>query len=220
MQRSYDTQKRSEALETISAIYNPESITYSIVAEYMEGISSFTTKAIRAHLLESGIPLTDVQQNISNLKREMVYENLPAYILSATIRVMLVFLATLAAAFILLGKYKFSSFAFGGAFAALLLTWPVISLWDTAVSNDWQSMRGKFLVIYAIYIIAFYFTAKFASLVAHNVRNQLGQTNFVTNDVGAESLKFSFKELGANLFVAIALNSIAFGANLIVPING
>lgn len=212
--------KRSEAINTIEGIYDPSSITNTIVALYMEEISNITTEVIRTHLSASGVPISSVKESVSNLKRQMVYENLPSYILSASIRVLTVFIAVAATAFILLGKYEVASFAFGGAFAALLLTWPVISLWDVAVNADWQSMRGKFLIIYAVYIVAFFFTAKLASLASLYIRDHLNKTSFISNDLGAEGVNVSAKELFGNLFITIALNSLAFGANLVVPNSG
>lgn len=59
---------------------------------------------------------------------------------------------------------------FSSGFAALLLCWPVIVLWDVVVSQSWQEKRLTFLFLYALYIISYYWMARLGVMLTLRTR--------------------------------------------------
>ncbi|MEM1289625.1 MAG: hypothetical protein AAGH60_14845 [Pseudomonadota bacterium] len=58
----------------------------------------------------------------------------------------------------------------GAAFVALMLSWPVVILWEYVVSSRWQDTFGVMLALYAAYIVAYYFAARFGAMLAMLLR--------------------------------------------------
>lgn len=54
----------------------------------------------------------------------------------------------------------------GAAFAALLLCWPVIVMWDRVVTPDWHSEYSKFIAMYVLYMALFFFVGRLGAMAA------------------------------------------------------
>lgn len=52
----------------------------------------------------------------------------------------------------------------GAALAALLLCWPVIVLWDRVVTGDWHNDYGKFIALYVLYMVLFFFVGRLGAM--------------------------------------------------------
>jgi hypothetical protein len=54
--------------------------------------------------------------------------------------------------------------SFGAAMGALLLSWPVIMLWDLVVSPGFKPLYAQFLLLYLLNMITFFYMAKLGSI--------------------------------------------------------
>lgn len=201
-----------------------ESTQYRLQDILGKKIEDDTRAAVDEALAEFGFE-SRRDERLLKLERAFVAENLPTYVASALIRIGIVMLGVFLVAFVALGKADTGTFGVGAAFAALLLTWPIISLWETVVSSEWQSMRPVFLGIYFLYILAFYFSGKFAAGLASKLRRWLatseGVPAFLRSVAAADdTIHISGRELATNLTFAAITNGLAYTLNLSVPVSG
>lgn len=208
----------------VTSTFSYQGLSYNIFEVYQRMVYSQIDEWTDEFLKEIGVDTKAANKNIANAKSDFFWDNLPSYIIAAIIRVLIVFLMVMIIATIFRRHYNISDFAFGSLFAALLLTWPIINQWHLVVEADWQDMRYKFLMIYVLYGVAFFFTGKAAALSAEVLwskyfksKDQTIETQETSSVLGAVNI--SIRELINNFAIAISLNGIAYAFNLIIPIN-
>lgn len=166
----------------------------------------------------------DVKEAVASVHREFISENLPYYLASATIRFGIVFLAVLMVALVNVENFRIQNYSFGAALAAIMLTWPVLSLWSWVVREEWQAMKIMFLAIYALYTVAFFFTGKAAAHTAAYIRQRLAENGYgkhirFTSDKSVLVFETSIKEIFLNFTIAASTSALVYTLNIIVPIN-
>ncbi len=79
----------------------------------------------------------------------------------------------------------------GAAAGALLLCWPVIVLWDLVVASSFKRQYGSFLLLYILYCILFYYTARLGatlgtqtSLISPLSARKIDVTKFIETILG------------------------------------
>ena len=60
----------------------------------------------------------------------------------------------------------------GGGFGALLLAWPAIVLWEFVITGAVLTLRAEFVLIYALYVVAFAFLTSAGVSLARYTRTQ------------------------------------------------
>lgn len=203
------------AAEIVRNAGSADNLSSGLASYYAAQFRSRSHDFVQKSLADAGFPVREIAAAQSRFKGRLILSNLPTYTVAAFLRFTIVFAVVFGISCLLLGRYDMRSFAIGGAVAGILLTWPVVSLWDVVVTDNFKPMRWWFLGIYAIYITAFYFTAKAATLGAVRLRQSNGR--FVqAASVAANGVNVSARELVGNLFVAISLNAFTFGGKLLL----
>jgi hypothetical protein len=84
----------------------------------------------------------------------------------------------------------FLAAAIGGGLAAFILCWPVIALWNTAVSEDWRDLRKEFIALYILYILLFAFAARLGAFLGagfgtKRISLQINKTKIIESVAGS-----------------------------------
>jgi len=175
-------------------------------------------------LAEQNLRAADIDKAVASVQKAFLLENLPIYTVSTIIRFTVVFITVFLIAFATFGKLEIQNYSFGAAMAAILLTWPVLSLWDWVVREEWQALKFTFLAIYLLYAIAFFFTGKAAGQCAFVLRNRLANSGFgqpieAAADGSHVVFQTSLKEMLNSCMVAGATSAFVYALNIIVPVN-
>jgi hypothetical protein len=94
----------------------------------------------------------------------------------------------------------------GAGFAALLLAWPAIVLWEFVVNNAVLGLRLQFLLIYALYIVAFAYLGSTGVIFA-----RISWVQGISAEALPRQLRSQYQLLNAarSLIVALGTGSIA-----------
>lgn len=213
--------KMQKSVESATHYWEVET---AIVKAYIEELVGSYRDVVDQLLASENLRAANVKKALDAVQTEFILENLPTYIISAVIRFFIVLLTVFIVAFATFQRFEIQNYAFGAAFAALLLTWPVISLWDWVVREEWQALKLMFLAIYLLYMIAFYFTGKAAAHLAFLARNRLalagyGKSIEAATDGSQVLFEASLKEMTNSLVIAVTSSVFVYALNLLVPVN-
>jgi len=200
------------------------SLESAIIGAYSDKLVGPYQPEVDRLLAEQNLRAADIDKAVASVQKAFLLENLPIYTVSAIIRFTVVFITVFLIAFATFGKLKIQNYSFGAAMAAILLTWPVLSLWDWVVREEWQALKFTFLAIYLLYAIAFFFTGKAAGQCAFVLRNRLANSGFgqpieAAADGSHVVFQTSLKEMLNSCMVAGATSAFVYALNIIVPVN-
>lgn len=140
------------------------------------------------------------------------------YILSVLIRMAPVFCLGFCFG-ILLGRTEVASIGMAGGLAAFLLCWPLVVMWDVVVVGTYADKRATFILLYLVYIFAFYLTARSSALLAAWLcEHKILGLKAPWRDARALTA-VTWRQLAVNMAGATALTTAAFGWNLLIPIG-
>ena len=196
-----------------------DSLTYNVqrrVANfYTDQAYQKVSSEIKNSFKKNNIPLTG-SDNIEKVAQGIAFAGLPDYIIASILRVAPVFLAAAILGFIF-GRIDLISIMFAGAAAALLLTWPVILLWETVVTPSLQSQKTLFIIMYVAYIGVFALTARAGALAGMLIKERTVGNKSI--DVDAVK-KTTLGEFGYGIAVSVAANFVVFAWNFVIPLTG
>ena len=138
-----DTFMRSDLSERIEGYY---------LSRMLTALRGVMVSTFRAHQLAPG---GKMDRDRSLMFSEINKFSYIDYVVSVLVRLAPVLIFGIVAG-ILFGPSELFSISFAGGFAAFLLTWPLMLMWDTLVSSSWVNKKELFFAFYAAYIVSFF----------------------------------------------------------------
>lgn len=203
--------------------YSKESVVDNIGTHYISTYTDEFDKEIERVFLTQGVNVKDDNSDnkvISVLSQEILQEGLENYVIAILVRV----LPVLVFGFIfglVFGRAELFSIALAGAFAAFLLSWPVILLWDTVVQGSWHQHKDLFLVFYGLYMLSFFFTARVGAMMGAMVRQSMPSVVKIDTpqEPTSDMLKvISWKSLAGNIVTGVLANAAVYAWNVVIPL--
>ncbi len=198
---------------------------YDLTAKITEHHSGPLKAAIDATLTDA-VAAQRLQLRSSDELQQVVFTELSVaglrdYAASALIRLAAVLLFGIAAG-IAFGRHEFVSISVAAALAAFLLSWPLMLMWENLVDPRWNDQRPLFLVFYGIYILSFYFTARFGAVIGALIRRGVMRRSepFVTtagNSAIANAV--TFRDFVVNLGASVFINIAVYATNMVIPLT-
>jgi hypothetical protein len=127
---------------------------------------------LRTAFREKGLGLLPAELR-SALITEIYQASITSYIVSTLARIMPVFIVAILFG-LYFGRLEINSISFAAAFAAFLLIWPIILLWDNVVVSKWSDYKQIFFLVYAGYIVTFGVTGRAGALLGAFLQDKFG----------------------------------------------
>lgn len=191
------------------------------VDTYKDALENEIERVFVAQGISPNVKDDGSEQIKSVVSTEIFKAGLHNYVIAILVRVLPVLLFGFIAGLIF-GRSEIFSIALAGAFAAFLLSWPVILLWDTVVQSSWASQKNLFLIFYALYVISFFFTARVGAMFGAVLRPALpGFAKLETpKDPTSDMLAvISWKDLAVNILTGVFANAAVYAWNVIIPLT-
>ena len=213
--------KKSYLDENIAAMYSSNSVQAIVYNYYLNQIKDPAIAKLRQTFEQKGLVWNEQK------KKKILYEavlkgGIANYGIAIAVRIIPVLLFGFVLG-IIFGRYEFFSISLAGAFAAFLLSWPVILLWDTVVQSSWHEKKNIFLIFYLLYISAFFLTARVGAMFGILLHRTMPEALIIRpTTVGEASTisAISFKEISFNLIAGLLVNSVVYAFNLVIPLVG
>jgi hypothetical protein len=176
--------------------------------------------------LTNAVAAEGLQLRSSDELQQMVFSELSAaglrdYAASALIRLAAVLLFGIAAG-IAFGRHEFVSISVAAALAAFLLSWPLMLMWENLVDPRWNDQRPLFLVFYGVYILSFYFTARFGAVIGALIRRGVMRRSeplLTTAGNSAAANAVTFRDFIINLGASVFINIAVYATNMVIPLT-
>ncbi|MGE0628001.1 MAG: hypothetical protein AB7O43_09280, partial [Hyphomicrobiaceae bacterium] len=212
---------KSSVDSIIDKAYGAESIPIGVTQHYRDAIAAHTKGMLRAKFTEAGVAPVEQQAAKRIIFEELVKDGIVNYVIASTIRLLPVLLVGLALG-LYFGRSELFSTSLAGAFAAFLLTWPIMLMWDRVVQSTWHDKKLIFMAFYAVYITSFFLTARVGALIGTRMREGAPEriTSLIDGETGAPAVKgASWVELAGNICVGLLANAAVAAWNVIIPLN-
>jgi hypothetical protein len=212
--------KKSSIDDIVKQIQNfPGTVESNVTNYYTNSLVTAISDDLSRAFASAGLSLgkNDIDRKI--VFNEINKFSLQNYIISILLRLAPVFLFGLVAG-ALIGRTELFSTALAAGFAAFLLSWPLILMWDRLVQTGWTNKRPEFLALYAIYMVSFFITARAAALLGAWLQEQqlIGLATRSMENAGL-GLRITWREVTINVVGAIVLNSLVYAWNLFLPLS-
>jgi len=212
---------KSTVDEIIGKAYSQESIARGVAQHYRESITERAKGLLRAHFAEVGAAPLEKEAAKRLIFTELVKDGLNNYIVATVIRLLPVLFIGLALGFVF-GRDELFSASIAGAFAAFLLTWPIMLMWDTVVQSTWHDKKLIFIAFYVVYIISFFLTARVGAMIGVRIRE--GAPEQLTRSIDEETRHVPIKgvswgELAVNVVLGLLANGAVAAWNVVIPLN-
>lgn len=211
--------KKSYLDENSASMYSKEGVQGIVSNYYVTQYSEPVTALLRRAFEEKRLVWND-QKKKEILFQAITEGGLANYGVAIAVRVLPVLIFGFVLG-ILFGRQELFSIALAAAFAAFLLSWPVILLWDTVVQSSWADKKQTFLIFYLLYMVAFFFTARVGAMFGILFRRALPESLSVSSGEATVTTisAVSAKELAINLFVGVLVNGVVYAWNVIIPLS-
>lgn len=198
---------------------------YGLTSKITEHHSDPIKTAIET-ALTNAVAAQGFQLRSSDELQQMVFTELSAaglrdYAASALIRLAAVLLFGIAAG-IAFGRHEFVSISVAAALAAFLLSWPLMLMWENLVDPRWNDQRPLFLVFYGVYILSFYFTARFGAVIGALIRRGVMRRSeplLTTAGNSAAANAVTFRDFIINLGASVFINIAVYATNMVIPLT-
>ncbi|RIA54997.1 hypothetical protein [Dichotomicrobium thermohalophilum] len=183
-------------------------------------------KAVIDSTLTNAVAAQGLQLRSSDELQQVVFTELSAaglrdYAASALIRLAAVLLFGIVAG-IAFGRHEFVSISVAAALAAFLLSWPLMLMWENLVDPRWNDQRPLFLVFYGVYILSFYFTARFGAVIGALIRRGVMRRSeplLTTAGNSAAANAVTFRDFIINLGASVFINIAVYATNMVIPLT-
>lgn len=217
--------KKSDIDDIVKYSDSRKRVVSGVGGVYVQVYENQLKEDLKRTFLASGFRLEKEDKNAAikaMVTQELLNAGLLDYVISILVRVVPVLFFGLVCGLIF-GRAELFSISLAGAFAAFLLSWPVILLWDTVVQGSWHDKKELFLVFYALYIISFFFTARVGAMIGAMIRPALPSKIKIQTPQAPTSdmlAAISWKSLAANVFTGVMANGAVYAWNVIIPLAG
>ena len=212
---------KSAVDDIIGKAYSEQSISSGVTQHYREAIVDRANLLLREKFVAAGAEPMEKEAARRLIFQELIKDGLNNYIVATLIRLAPVLLVGLVLGFVF-GRDEMFSASFAGAFAAFLLTWPIMLMWDTLVQSTWHDKKLIFIAFYTVYIISFFLTARVGAMIGIRLRE--GAPAHVTRTIDDETRHIplkgvSWSELAANVALGLLANGAVAAWNVVIPLS-
>ncbi len=196
-------------------------LTSRITRHHTEPLNETIDAALTNAVAAQGLQLRSSEELQQVVFTELSTAGLWDYAASALIRLGAVLLFGVAAG-IAFGRHEFVSISVAAALAAFLLSWPLMLMWENLVDPRWNDQRPLFLVFYGIYILSFYFTARFGAVLGALIRRGVMRRSeplLTTAGNSAAANAVTFKDFIINLTASVFINIAVYATNIVIPLT-
>lgn len=216
--------QKSELDEIVKYAYSRKDVVGRIAETYVETYKLKLQDQLKRSFEASGVNLSqdDNKEKVKSIiSKEILDTGLANYVVAILVRIVpvLVFGIILG---IIFGHVEIFSISLAGAFAAFLLSWPVILLWDTVVQSSWASQKDLFLIFYALYMLSFFFTSRVGALIGAMFRPALPSVMKlgISQEPTADILNaISWRKLAINVVTGLVANVAVYAWNVVIPLS-
>jgi hypothetical protein len=203
-----DTFMRSDLSERIKGYY---------LSRMLTALRGVMVSTFRAHQLAPG---GKMDRDRSLMFSEINKFSYIDYVVSVLVRLAPVLIFGIVAG-ILFGPSELFSISFAGGFAAFLLTWPLMLMWDTLVSSSWVNKKELFFAFYAAYIVSFFLVARCGAILGIWLRSIVGLARLPESaqekiDTG---IRMTWREVVVNIMGAGVINILVYAWNVTLPLS-
>ncbi len=196
-------------LDEITAnAYSKDNANDGIIGYYLGQVDDAFKQELHASLKHGNI---DLSADASSIDKAIVSEGIFPYVTAILIRIspVLVFGIFIGLIF---GTKEIGSAAVTAALSAFLLAWPVILMWDRVVSYNWQGKRDIFIAMYILYVLSFFFIARFAAQLGALLHRRLPPNWAGRNPDEVNESAFSWS-LARDFTVGMMVNILFYVSN-------
>jgi len=196
-------------------------LTTRITAHHSAPVKAAMDTALTNAVSAQGLTLRSNDELEQVVFTELSTAGLGDYAAAVLIRLGAVLLFGIAAG-IAFGRHEFISIAVAAALAAFLLSWPLMLMWENLVDPRWNDQRPLFLVFYGIYILSFYFTARFGAVIGALIRRGLlrrSEPLLTTAGNSAAANAVTFRDFIINLSASVFINIAVYATNMVIPLT-
>ncbi len=198
----------------VASAYSRDDVARGVANYYLSQVSDAYLVQLRNSLKAQGV---DPERDKSAVDFQLRLAGLQNYVVSVAVRLAPVLMFGFLAG-MLFGVKEIGSIALAGAVAAFLLVWPVITLWDRVVSYGWQDKRPIFIGLYVIYVVSFFFVAKFAAGGGAMLHRYLpGSAKTASSDAGANDGVLVVSVV-RDLLVGLIVSMLFYVGNALAPL--
>jgi hypothetical protein len=196
-------------------------LTSRITQHHTAPLSAAITTTMTDAVAEQGLQLRSADELQQVVFTELSAAGLWDYAASALIRLGAVLLFGIVAG-IAFGRHEFLSIAVAAGLAAFLLSWPLMLMWENLVDPRWNDQRPLFLVFYGVYILSFYFTARFGAVLGALIRRSIlrrSEPLVATAGNSAAANAVTFRDFIVNLTASVFINVAVYATNMVIPLT-
>jgi len=101
------------------------------------------------------------------------------------------------------------------------LSWPLMLMWENLVDPRWNDQRPLFLVFYGIYVLSFFFTARFGAVIGALIRRGLMRRSdpLVSTGSGGVADAVTLRDFIVNLSASVLINVAVYATNVVIPLT-
>lgn len=200
--------------------YSAEGVPRDFAGFYAEQNQPILKAALRSEFEASKVDLTDSAALRKEILTEASQSGIFNYVVAAIARVMPIFIVALFFG-LYFGRREVFSIAVGAGLLAFLLVWPILLMWDTVVQSQWAEYKMLFVVLYLLYVAAFFAVGHSGSLIGAAVTRRFGlQKVFEDADAPIDTTgRIQVREILISLVSSGIFSFLAFSLNLIVPLQ-
>lgn len=213
--------RKSDLDGFVQTAWGKYDLTSKITQHHTDPMSAAITTAMNDAVASEGLQLRSSDELQQVVFTELSAAGLWDYAASALIRLGAVLLFGIVAG-IAFGRHEFVSIAVAAALAAFLLSWPLMLMWENLVDPRWNDQRPLFLVFYGVYILSFYFTARFGAVLGALIRRSVlrrSEPLLTTAGNSAAANAVTFRDFIVNLTASVFINVAVYATNMVIPLT-
>jgi len=216
-----DPVRKSQLDTFVETAYGKYGLASKITSHYTEPIETRMEDTLKSEVAAQGLSLRSSEALEQVVFQELSVAGLRDYAAAVLIRLAAVLLFGIVAG-IAFGRHELLSISIAAALAAFLLSWPLMLMWENLVDPRWNDQRPLFLVFYGIYILSFFFTARFGAVIGAIIRRGLmrrPEPLVATGSGGAMTNIVTFRDFVVNLSASVLINVAVYATNVVIPLT-
>jgi len=212
--------RKTQLDEFVGSAYGKYDLASKITNHHTAPIETRLEETLRQEVAAQGLTLrsSDALQQV--VFTELSVAGLRDYAAAVLIRLAAVLLFGIVAG-LAFGRHEFLSISVAAALAAFLLSWPLMLMWENLVDPRWNDQRPLFLVFYGIYVLSFFFTARFGAVIGALIRRGLMRRSdpLVATGSGATADAVTLRDFIVNLSASVLINVAVYATNIVIPLT-
>lgn len=213
--------RKSQLDDYVASAYGKYGLAVSVTSHYTEPIKAELETALQGEVAAQGLTLRSSDALQQMVFTELSVAGLGDYAIAVLIRLAAVLLFGIVAG-IAFGRHEFLSISVAAALAAFLLSWPLMLMWDKLVGAQWNDQKALFMVFYGIYVLSFYFTARFGAVIGALIRRSLMRRPEPLVATAGDSVManvVTFRDFVVNLTASVLINIAVYATNIVIPLT-